>query len=131
MRVLLDTNAWLWMLNDDEQLGPHARAIILDDESDLILSAVCAWEISIKWSLGMLTLPTTPAELVDASVLEAGLQRLAIDFRHVTRVATLQPIHRDPFDRLLVAQAIEERLPILTSDPLVGRYGVATIDATA
>lgn len=130
MQVLLDTNAWLWMASDSDRLGLEARRLIVDPETELILSAVSAWEISIKWALGKLTLPVPPEAFVAASLREGGLARRDIRFEDVTRVATLPPIHNDPFDRLLVAQAQSGVLPVLTGDPMIARYGVATIDAT-
>lgn len=129
-RLLLDTNAWLWMMSDSERLGTAARQVVADEANELILSAVCAWEISIKWALGKLPLPLPPVEFVKASIEQAGLTRLQIDFSHVVKVASLAPHHHDPFDRLLVAQAQVTGLAVLTGDPMFGRYGVATIDAT-
>ncbi len=129
-RLLLDTNAWLWMMSDSDRLGRFARAVVTDDATDLVLSAVCAWEISIKWALGRLSLPLPPAQFVDACVEQAGLTRLQIDFDHVVKVASLPPLHHDPFDRLLIAQAQATGLAVLTSDPVFRTYGIATIDAT-
>ncbi len=129
-RVLLDTNAWLWMMTDSERLGAAARQVVADEANELVLSAVCAWEISIKWALGKLRLPLPPEEFVEVSIEQAGLTRLQIDFSHVVKVASLPSHHHDPFDRLLIAQAQVTGLALLTGDPIFGRYGVATIDAT-
>jgi PIN domain nuclease of toxin-antitoxin system len=128
-RVLLDTNAWLWMAADDDRLGPSARSLILRADTELVLSAVSAWEISIKWALGKLPLPEAPGQFVETTVRDGGLKRLTIDFEHVIGVAKLPPIHNDPFDRLLIAQSIATSMPLLTGDDTVSRYGVATIDA--
>jgi PIN domain nuclease of toxin-antitoxin system len=128
-RVLLDTNAWLWMASNDPRLGPMARNLIADLETELVLSAVSAWEISIKWALGKLPLPVPPEQFVETTVRDGGLKRLSIDFDHVRGVAKLPPIHHDPFDRLLIAQSFATNLPLLTGDDTISRYGVATIDA--
>jgi PIN domain nuclease of toxin-antitoxin system len=128
-RVLLDTNAWLWMASNDPRLGPMARNLIADLETELVLSAVSAWEISIKWALGKLPLPVPPEQFVETTVRDGGLKRLSINFDHVLGVAKLPPIHHDPFDRLLIAQSFATNLPLLTRDDTISRYGVATIDA--
>jgi PIN domain nuclease of toxin-antitoxin system len=128
-RVLLDTNAWLWMASNDSRLGPSARNLIADLETELVLSAVSAWEISIKWALGKLLLPVPPEQFVETTVRDGGLKRLSIDFDHVLGVAKLPPIHHDPFDRLLIAQSFATNVPLLTGDDTISRYGVATIDA--
>ena len=127
--LLLDTNAWLWMAAGADQLGPVARRLIDDPETDLVLSAVSVWEVCVKWSLGKLSLPVAPKDFVDATTIQGGLRRLAVEFDHVLRVAFLPPIHHDPFDRLLVAQAQCLGVGVLTGDPLLVRYGVATVDA--
>ena len=118
------------MTVDSGRLGPVARKIVLSGENEVVLSAVSAWEISIKWALGKLHLPVPPNEFAMASLREAGLTRLDISFEDVVRVAVLPPIHNDPFDRLLIAQALAADMPILTGDPVLSRYGIATIDAT-
>jgi PIN domain nuclease of toxin-antitoxin system len=128
-RLLLDTNVWLWMAADDSRLGRAARDLLNSEETELVLSAVCAWEISIKWALGKLVLPTTPDQFVEITVRDAGLVRIAIDFDDVLGVEKLPPIHNDPFDRLLVAQSKNKGLALLTGDDTISRYGIATIDA--
>lgn len=128
-RILLDTNAWLWMAADDDRLGPLARSLILNAETELVLSAVSAWEISIKWALGKLPLPKPPEQFVETTIRDGGLKRLSIDFDHVVGVAKLPPIHNDPFDRLLIAQSFATNMALLTGDDTMSRYGIATIDA--
>ncbi len=127
--LLLDTNAWLWMAAGANQLGPVARRLIDDPDTDLVLSAVSVWEVCIKWSLGKLTLPVSPTEFVDATTTKGGLRRLPIEFEHVLRVASLPPIHHDPFDRLLIAQSQCTGMGVLTGDAQLERYGVAVVDA--
>ena len=128
-RFLVDTNAFLWSLADDARLGPSARSILADADNDAVFSVVSAWEIAIKWSIGKLSLPTTPDRVFSAALTTGGYGRLLVDYSHVARLSELPAIHQDPFDRLLVAQAFVEAVPILTADPLLARYGVATIDA--
>jgi PIN domain nuclease of toxin-antitoxin system len=112
-----------------ERFSPRARALVEARDNVLYLSAASAWEIAIKHALGKLRLPEPPVTYVPARVAALGVQPLAIDQQHVLHVATLPPHHRDPFDRLLVAQAQIDDLSILTADPLIGAYDVATIAA--
>ena len=118
------------MTSDSNRLGPVARRLVLDADNEIVLSAVSAWEISIKWALGKLHLPVPPEDFVTESIRSGGYTRLEIRFEDVVRVATLPAIHNDPFDRLLIAQVQSTGLPLLTGDHLVARYGIATIDAT-
>lgn len=129
--LLLDTNVWLWMAAGSDRITPTARALIEDADTELVLSAVSVWELSIKWALGKLPLPVSPEEFVQTTTAQGGMRRLAIEFDHVIKVASLPPIHSDPFDRLLVAQAMCTGLPLLTGARTIGRYGIATVDATA
>ena len=128
--LLLDTNVWLWMAAGSDRLGPTARALIENADTELVLSAVSVWELSIKWALRKLPLPVSPEEFVQTTTTQGGLRRFAIEYDHALKVASLPPIHNDPFDRLLVAQAICTGLPLLTGDRAMGRYGIAVVDAT-
>ena len=127
MRALLDTNVFLWFDLEQQRLSPSARAFIADGTNDLVLSAATAWEIAIKHTKGQLQLPDLPEAYVASRIGLDGLDPLAIELSHAIRAGTLPPIHRDPFDRLLVAQSQLEDLPILTSDPNIARYGVSVI----
>jgi PIN domain nuclease of toxin-antitoxin system len=129
MRILLDTQCWLWMTLSPERFSPRARALVEARENVLYLSAASAWEIAVKHALGKLRLPEPPHAYVPARVAALGVQPLAIEQQHALHVATLPAHHRDPFDRLLVAQAQLDDLPILTADPLIGAYDVTTIAA--
>jgi PIN domain nuclease of toxin-antitoxin system len=129
MRVLLDTQCWLWMTLSPERFSARARALVEARENVLYLSAASAWEIAIKHALGKLRLPEPPVTYVPARVAALGVQPLAIEHQHALHVATLPAHHRDPFDRLLVAQAQLDDLPILTADPAIGVYDVTTIPA--
>jgi len=129
VRILLDTQCWLWMLSAPERLSPKARTIVSGSRHDLVLSAVSAWEIAIKHALGKIDLPADPVEYVTSRMAQSAVLPLAITHEHALQVARLPPHHRDPFDRLLVAQAQIEDIPILTTDRQLAAYGVSTIDA--
>ena len=129
MRILLDTQCWLWMALAPERFSPRGRRLVEDQQNVLYLSAASAWEIAIKHALGKLRLPEPPVSYVPDRVAALGVQPLTIEHQHALHVATLPPHHRDPFDRLLIAQAQLDDLPILTADPLIGAYDVTTIAA--
>jgi PIN domain nuclease of toxin-antitoxin system len=124
MRLLLDTHCWLWWLAEPERLNAEALAAVTDRRNALFLSAASAWEIAIKVGLGKLTLPGPPSSYVPSRLAEDGISSLPIEQRHALQVAELPHLHRDPFDRLLVAQALVEDLVLLTADPEVARYPV-------
>ncbi len=127
MRALLDTHAFLWSNADPEKLSDTARRFIEDPANDVFLSAVTAWEIAIKYAKGRLDLPEPVESFVASRVTTLGLRPLPIEISHALHVSALPSLHDDPFDRLLVAQAQLEKLPILTSDSNVSRYDVEII----
>ncbi len=129
MRILVDTQCWIWMTAAPERFSASARALVETTEHDLYLSAASAWEIAIKYSIGKLKLPEPPGEYVPARIDTTRVRALAIDHAHALQVAALPRHHRDPFDRLLVAQAQIEDLTILTADALFDAYDVSTIGA--
>jgi PIN domain nuclease of toxin-antitoxin system len=129
MRVLVDTQCWLWMTAAPARFSAAAREIVENRQHELHLSAASAWEIAIKHSIGKLQLPEPPALYVPARLDATGVRPLGIDHVHALRVSTLPPHHRDPFDRLLIAQAQIEDLTILTSDPMFDAYDVPTLAA--
>lgn len=110
---------------DSERLGPKARRIFLSDEP--VISAVVLWEIAIKVSLGKLSADVAEVSRV---IAEQGLERLGISDRHMINLQALPFHHRDPFDRMLIAQSDAEDLPLLTSDAKIALYDVATVDST-
>jgi PIN domain nuclease of toxin-antitoxin system len=118
VRVLLDTHLLLWALGAPARLPPASRRVIRD--ADVYVSAASIWEISIKAALGKLR--ADPGEVL-AALEPAGFLSLPISAEHAARVASLPPIHRDPFDRLLVAQALVEPMRLLTDDTILGGYG--------
>jgi PIN domain nuclease of toxin-antitoxin system len=119
-RLLFDTHALLWWLTDDAALPPGAREVLADPANEPLVSAVSLWEIAIKCSLGKLT---APDDLPDR-IVDEGFSWLAISPQHAWQVRDLPLHHRDPFDRLLVAQALAEHLPIVTADTRFKDYGV-------
>jgi PIN domain nuclease of toxin-antitoxin system len=125
MAVLLDTHAFLWWCEDSRQLSRKARKAI--SEEDCLLSLASLWEIAIKVSLGKLKLPASIDRYVPQQLALNGFSALEIGFRHISGCAELPWHHRDPFDRLLVAQAVEEELPVVSRDPVFEHYGIRRI----
>lgn len=126
MRLLLDTQVGLWALTDDLHLSPQARRLILDAHSEVFVSVATLWEIAIKHRLGRGDMPISgsrAAELFRA----AGFVELPIFGEHAIAVETLPAIHGDPFDRILVAQALTEPFRLLTHDRTVARYSDAIL----
>ena len=126
-RALLDTHAFLWWNEEPERLSARAHEFIEEGTNAVFLSAVSAWEIAVKYSKGHLELPQEAQDYVLTRVGREGFLPLAIEISHALRAGMLPPVHRDPFDRLLIAQSQIERLPILTSDPNIARYDVEVI----
>jgi len=114
--MLLDTQCWLWMHAEPERFTPAAREALEDPENELFLSAASAWEIAIKYALGKLPLPMPPAEYLPSRMERADTTSLPVTQDHAGRVAALPPHHRDPFDRLLVAQCLAEDMRLVTVD---------------
>lgn len=124
MRLLLDTHVFLWWVQDARELSRNARAAIADSRNEGLLSLASCWEIAIKLSIGKLRLPAAIERFIPEQLAINGFQQLDIGFRHVARVAGLAFHHRDPFDRLVVAQALEEDLTVVSADPVFRKYGV-------
>ena len=125
MKLLVDTHAFLWYMAGDDRLSSTAvRAI--DSSQEWWLSAASVWELAIKASLGRLTVPTSIADYLSAKVRD-GLRILSIEWPHAAAVERLPFHHRDPFDRLIVAQAQADRLPVVTKDKVFRKYGVDVI----
>jgi len=126
MRVLLDTHAFLWGIADDPRLSLPARRAIAN-ATERFLSIASCWELAIKVSRNKLTLAKPIERLVPEQLGLNGFQLLQIDLDDVARVATLPFHHRDPFDRLLVAQALSEELTVVSADPVFRKYGVKRV----
>jgi PIN domain nuclease of toxin-antitoxin system len=122
MRILLDTHCWLWMQMAPERLAAEVRELLTDPEHQLYLSAASSWEMAVKWALGKLPLPASPVEYVPSRLERQGVEGLPVQHRHALQVASLPHHHRDPFDRLLLAQARAERLTFLTADRELAAY---------
>lgn len=127
MNLLLDTHAFLWFIGDDESLSPTARAAITAAENQVWLSAASAWEITVKHGIGKLPLPEEPDRFVPTMRQRAGIALLPIGEAEVCQVHKLPRVHRDPFDRILIAQANCHGLVIVTDDGWIGRYPVRTL----
>ena len=127
MRLLLDTHALLFWLLDSARLSDRARAVFGDAENDLLWSAASSWEVSIKYALGRIELAKAPGEFFPELLRQQRIGSLPIAHEHAFQVAALPPHHRDPFDRLLVAQAQVERIPILSRDSAFQDYDVDVI----
>lgn len=126
MKILLDTCSFLWILTDDERLSPKAREVFLDKDNECYLSAVSAWEISLLHALGRLHLPQAPERFVPRQRELHGISELALEESAALQVYKLPPFHRDPFDRMLICQAVVGGLTILTPDEHISCYPVAT-----
>jgi len=130
VRYLLDTEVWLWMQAQPERLGPHTLLLIADERNELVLSSASSWEIAMKFRQGRVHLPHPPDEYLPDAMLASGVGGLPVEHSHALGVSRLDDHHSDPFDRLLVSQAILEDLPIISADPSIAAYEVEFIDAT-
>lgn len=124
MTYLLDTHVLIWWIADDERLSGRAREILSDRGNRLLWSAASTWELAIKASLGKLKLPDPVGAFVDRRLAQHAIDVLQISHSHAAVVEELPFHHRDPFDRLLVAQAKSEQVRLLTGDPWVRAYGL-------
>ncbi len=126
MRYLLDTHLLLWAAGDPDRLSSPARTIIESDDNELIFSSASIWEVAIKSGLGRSDFVVDPRAL-HGGLLNAGYEELPVRGEHGAIVADLPPHHKDPFDRLLVAQTSVEAVTLVTTDPLVARYSGSII----
>ena len=126
MRTLLDTHAFLWGIAGDRRMSQHARDVFIGP-SDLSMSIASIWEILIKVQVGKLNLPSPASLYIISKLAENRIESLSINLDHLLAFEGLPMHHSDPFDRILIAQALEEGLPILTADPQFSRYPVKVI----
>lgn len=126
MKLLLDTCTFLWVISSSPRLSARAGELFRDPDNEVFLSAVSAWEIAVKYSLGSLPLPAPPLEIVPKERELHGIAPLQLTEEAALYLQKLPQLHRDPFDRMLVCQAITNGLAILTPDPLISQYGVLT-----
>ena len=127
MRLLLDTCTFLWLVGGSGELSPAARAAFADPANDVFLSAASAWEIVVEHRLGRLPLPAAPDVFVPAQRDAHGIDPLAVDEEAALHIGRLPDLHRDPFDRMLVAQAVVMGLAIVTPDETIRQYAVRTL----
>ncbi|OLB61572.1 MAG: twitching motility protein PilT [Acidobacteria bacterium 13_2_20CM_2_66_4] len=124
MRLLLDTHAALWWMNADKRLSAPARKAIASLENERTLSIAAAWEMAVKSSLGRLKLPLPFGSFLAEHLPQSRIAVIAITIRDLARVEMLPFHHRDPFDRLMAAQALERSLTVVSADPIFEQYGV-------
>lgn len=122
MRVLLDTHIFIWWNGDLDRLSPEARSLCEDKENILVLSLASVWEMQIKYQLGKLTFHQPLPEIIQSQQQNNNLEILPIAIEHIYALQNLPAHHRDPFDRLLIAQATVEQIPIITADPALRQY---------
>ena len=127
MRLLIDTCTFLWIVGGAKELSSRAREAFADPASEVFLSAASAWEIAVKHRLGKLPLPTPPDEFVPAQRAAHGIEPLAVEEESALHIAKLPDLHRDPFDRMLVAQALVGGLVLVTPDEAIRRYPARTL----
>ena len=116
MKILLDTQCWLWWIAAPEKLSQSARRRIADKRNTVYLSAASSWEIAIKYSIGKLPLPEPPLQFIPKRLARDAITGLPIEIMHTLRVANLPLHHKDPFDRILISQSMQEDIPIMTVD---------------
>jgi PIN domain nuclease of toxin-antitoxin system len=124
VKILLDTCAFLWLVTDDSKLSGLAKDIFLDPNNELLLSAVTGFEITVKYSLGKLQLTEPPKAFISNRMKANALTELPITLNHTLALQDLPWHHKDPFDRLLVAQAMVTQIPLLSSDEQLSAYGI-------
>jgi PIN domain nuclease of toxin-antitoxin system len=127
MRYLLDSMVWLWSIDSVGKINEACREILENGREEIYFSAATAWELSIKAGLGKLHLPGPPAQCIPAFIAKQGLRPLPVTHLHAVKVYDLPPHHQDPFDRLIIAQALEEEMVILTSDRAFKKYPVELV----
>jgi len=130
MRLLLDTHVFLWYITADPKLPPIFREACQDEANEVYLSVASVWEAVIKYNLGKLPLPAPPTDYLPRQREAHGIASLVIDEGAMPYLAGLEPLHRDPFDRLLVAQALQQGLTVATVDPDIAAYPVPLLSAT-
>jgi PIN domain nuclease of toxin-antitoxin system len=127
MKYLLDTMVWLWSVGSAENIGENGRAILADEDAEIYLSTVSSWEVAIKTQIGKYALPEPPPVYVPKRLAEQNIQPLAVNQVHALKVYELPLHHKDPFDRLIIAQALIEEMVILTSDRDFEKYQVQVV----
>ena len=127
MRLLLDTHAFIWYTRDSSKLSITGRSLIDNGENDILLSTASVWEMAIKHSIGKLTFSMPFMEFIKQQIAVNRIDILEITFDHIEVVASLPLHHRDPFDRLIIAQSTAEQIPILSVDAIFDAYAIARV----
>ncbi len=127
MKLLLDTCSFLWIIFDDAKLSETARKVFQEPANEVYMSSASAWEIAVKHSIGKLSLPEAPGELVPKQRNAHGITSLPLHENAALFVSRLPSIHHDPFDRMLISQALKDGMTLLTPDPLIQAYAVNTL----
>lgn len=127
MRILLDTCTFLWIITDADELSQTARELFVDPLNEVFFSSVSAWEISVKYALGRLPLPEPPERFIPFQRKQHEVESLPLVEKAALHLSSLPAFHKDPFDRMLVCQAIIHGLSILTPDELIRRYPALTV----
>jgi len=127
VKFLLDTGVFLWGLSEEHRLNLRAQEILASSSSELYFSAAGTWEIAIKYALGALPLPKAPEEFVFRALRSRSIQALNITHEHALRAGELPAHHRDPFDRMIIAQALSESMTLLSTDRMFEKYKVDLI----
>lgn len=129
MRLLLDTHVFLWLESEPEKIASPVRTALADADNELYVSAASGWEIAIKYAVGKLKLPSKPLVYVPSRISRGGFGHLDISMEHVLAIGALPPLHDDPFDRLLIAQAQIDGMTLVTADERIRSYPVHTLRA--
>jgi len=127
MNLLLDTCTFLWIISKDSQLSQKAEKLFSQANNDVYLSAVSLWEISVKYQLGKLPLPESPRSYIPKQRERHGIETLPLQEGDIMHLLSLPVLHKDPFDRMLICQAIQGNMSLLTPDPLIQNYPVKTV----
>jgi len=127
VKFIADTHAFIWFITDSSQLSAKSKALLESPENERLLSTASIWEIAIKASLGKLSFKRPLEQLLPEQIALNYFQVLDVSLPHALRIASLPMLHRDPFDRMLIAQALTENLPILSSDNALDAYGIQRI----
>jgi len=124
MKILLDTHTFIWYITDSPQLSQNAKQLIENENTEKLLSLASVWEMGIKHSIGKLNFSRPFMEFIKEQLVITNIGLLGIDFEHIEVITTLPLHHRDPFDRIIIAQAILEGIPVIGADGMFDAYGI-------
>lgn len=127
MKVLIDTHVFLWVLVSPKKLSLRARSVIESGDNHVLLSTASLWEIAIKEQVGKLSLPNPPERYLRRRIAESDIEMLPVSAEHALRLFSLPVHHKDPFDRIIIAQSKEEDIAVITADAVMRRYEIEVI----